>query len=108
MSVGLIIILNLLTIPFVYEAETLGSAKNDFPRPIEILKLTNCLKARWFYGYLVVLFLFVVLWLAPSRSGSTHLASYNLIGLILLIQTIVWGVVIYRILKQKGVKKNGS
>lgn len=108
MSVGLVIVFNLLMIPFIYEVETLGVTTNSFPKPAQIFKLANCLKARWFYGYLILFFLFVALWLGPSRSGSTHSASYYLIGFLLLIQTLIWGVVICRILKQKGLKKNGN
>ncbi len=108
MSVGLLIIINLLTIPFVYEMETLGAASGNLPKLLEILKLTNFFKTRWFYGYFIILFLLLSLWLAPSRSGSTHVASYRLIGSILIIQLLVWGVVIYRIFNKEGGGENGS
>ncbi len=75
MSVGLLIILNLLTIPFVHEAETIGKAKGSFPTLLELLKLSNCFRTRWFYGYLFILLIFILLELVPSASGSTHVAS---------------------------------
>jgi glucan phosphoethanolaminetransferase (alkaline phosphatase superfamily) len=106
MSIGLIIICNLFTIPFVYETETLGSIKSTFPSAYEVFKLANFLKTKWFYGYLVLLLLFIILWLSPSRSSSSHPANYTLIGLVLLTQALVWALVVYRIMKQKGVNKN--
>ncbi len=101
MPTGLLVILNLIAIPFIHELEVLGRAKGKLPSLIEVIRLSKCRKERWFYGYLVLLSIFITLALVPTRSNSTHVASYHLIALTILIQSLIWGFVIYKTIKQK-------
>ena len=49
MSIGLLLVLNFLTIPFLQEAEELGKRTGKFPAFIEIFYLKNTF---YFYGFL--------------------------------------------------------
>lgn len=104
MSIGTLLVINLLTIPLIYEMEQIGIKTKNFPKIYEFLKLKNCFQQRWFYGYLLILVFFIAIALVPSRSGSPHVASLALMCLMLLVQVALWGFAIYRILNLK--KKN--
>lgn len=97
MDIGLLLTLNFLSIPFIYEAETLGKESNEIPSFVSILKLKNTVKTRWIKLYAIFVFIFIAIALSPTESGKTYRAGWGLIGLILLIQLILWGIVIQRI-----------
>jgi hypothetical protein len=106
MSVGLLIFLNFSTIPFIHEFVKHGELHEKLPKMHEVLRLKLCLLERWFYWYLVLLFLFFILWVSPSGSGSRHVASIYLIITVVVVQVLAWGFSIYRILNLKRAVEN--
>lgn len=50
MSIGVLLFLNLLTVPFLYEAEVLMSGGKKAPHVSEIVRLRATKTARWTKG----------------------------------------------------------
>lgn len=101
MSIGLLITINLLTIPFLGEAEELGKKSGKFPSFIEIFRLRKTLGQRWFKFYCVLLFIFLAIALAPTASGKTYPAGVGLIIAVACLQLILWAFVYLKISKFK-------
>jgi hypothetical protein len=74
MSIGLLLVLNFLTIPFLQEAEELGKRKGKFPNLFEIVYLKNTLKQRWFKLYCFFMVIFLAIAIAPTASGKSYSA----------------------------------
>ena len=90
MSIGLLLIINFLTIPFLQEAEELGRKNNIFPNLIDIIRLKHTLKQRWFKLFAIFMLIFLAIAIAPSRSGNTYVAGFELILALLMIQVFLW------------------
>lgn len=97
MDVGLFLLVNLVSIPFMCEAEALGVRSGRFPRIIDLLKFKISRSERWFLGYCVFFLIFFIIVMAPSASGKSHDAGALLIFLVLLAQVLLWVFVVYRI-----------
>lgn len=95
-SIGVLLFLNLLTVPFLYEAEVLMSGSDKSWRLSEILRLRAARAARWTKGYLVFLLAFLAIALAPSASGRTYEAGIELILVVVGGQVALWGLVLAR------------
>ncbi|MFA9439308.1 hypothetical protein ACDA63_06680 [Uliginosibacterium sp. sgz301328] len=98
-EIGILLIVNFLSIPFIGEAEKLGVAQKRFPSMIDILRLSNVRKERWFGLYLIFMVIFSAIALFPSSSDSEFSIEWPLIAKIGVAQAIVWFVVVYRIRK---------
>lgn len=97
MSIGLLLILNFISIPFWQEAEELGKKMGKFPPIFNVIQLKNTLSQRWFKLYCVFLTIFLTVALAPSASGKTYAVSYTLIIGILCVQLVLWILVYFKI-----------
>ena len=102
MDIGFLLFLNLITIPFLYEAEVLGAKIQKFPKFLDLIKLRTTRSSRWFFGYCVFLVIFSIVGLAPSESGKPHSASISSIVFSFLIQVCLWVFVAHRINKSKS------
>ena len=103
MSPGVLLFINLLTIPFVVEAEIIGCRSGRFPKLSELIRLKHARHSRWFKGYLILLAIWLTLILVPTASGTKHEVGMVAILTVGVIQTIVWIYVIYRIKTSKKV-----
>jgi hypothetical protein len=96
MDVGLLLLLNLSTAPFLFEFEKLGCRANVRPSLAATLRLSNFRRARWALGFAVFWAIFLALVLAPSASGVRHQASIGLVLVLLAIQAALWVFVVLR------------
>jgi hypothetical protein len=99
MDVGLLLLINFISVPFLYEAEALGVDSKEFPKIAELLRLRVTRSERWFFGYCIFLFIFSLVVIAPSASGRSHDVGVFLFFLIFLIQAFLWAFVVFRINK---------
>ena len=97
MSIGLLLTINFLTIPFLQEAAELGTRTNRFPTLVDIIRLRLTLKQRWFKLFCIFMVIFLAIVMAPTRSGNTYVAGYGLIFSILVIQVILWALLYLKI-----------
>ena len=102
MSIGLLLVLNFLTIPFLQEADELGKRTGKFPAFIEIFYLTNTLKQRWFKLYCFFMVIFLAIAIAPTASGKSYSAGVGLVLTVLVVQVILWVFVYLKISKSKN------
>lgn len=100
MDVGMLILLNFLTIPFICELEILGSRLKAVPTFFELIRLRAVRSSRWVWGYLVILTLFAILTIAPSASGRSYEASGWFILFVVILQFALWGGVFFKILRK--------
>ena len=101
MSIGLLLVLNFLTIPFLQEAEELGKRKGKFPAFIDIFYLRNTLKQRWFKLYCIFMLIFLAMAFAPTASEKQYPAGLGLILSVLAVQAMLWLFVHFKISKLK-------
>lgn len=80
MDVGLLLLINFLTIPFWSEVEHCRKQASGKVRVSEVLWLRNFMKQRWKWFYLVFLLLFATVLLGPSASGKAYYASWELLA----------------------------
>lgn len=97
MDIGMLLVINLISIPLIYEAEVLGVKLGKFPSAVSVLRLKNALETRWIKLYGIFLFIFILISLVPSRSGKSYSAGYGLIASLILIQVVLWLFVLYKI-----------
>lgn len=102
MDIGLLLTLNFLMVPFIYEAEVLGTELSKFPNIADILKLKNSLKTRWIKYYGIFITLFIIFSFAPTASGKSYQAGFWLIISIILIQIVLWLFVVHKIQNSKN------
>ena len=102
MSIGLLLVLNFLTIPFLHEAEELGKRMGKFPNLFEIVCLKNTLKQRWFKLYCFFMVIFLAIAIAPTGSGKSYSAGVGLVLTVLVIQVILWGFVYLKTSESKN------
>jgi hypothetical protein len=104
MDIGLLLGVNLFSVPFIYETEILGKQLGKFPSFFKIISLKNTWNTRWFKLYCVFMLIFFVIAIFPSKSGKTYTAGSELILLILLIQVILWVLVYIKVAKFNNVR----
>lgn len=95
MSVGFLLLLNISTIPFLFELEQIRAAATR-PSVAAILRLKAFRSTRWAWGFAVLWLLFLALALAPTSSGKSYPASWGHIFGVALIQFALWGLAIWR------------
>ena len=95
MDAGLLLLLNFLSVPFIYEAEEITRRSKSIPSLWSILKAQHALKSRWLKIYGIFLILFLALVCAPSASGKFYAASNGLIFLVIIFQSVVWGLIFF-------------
>ena len=108
MSVGWLIFLNIATIPFLVQAEEEGVAQEKFPSLFEIILLSRVRRQRWFFGYLVLVFVFFLLAVTPTSSGKSYFVSAGMIVAVLSIQALLWGFVFLKIKNRKNRRCDGD
>jgi hypothetical protein len=102
MDVGFLPLLNISTVPFLYEFEQLGSSGNS--SGASLLSLRHFRRARWSWGFGLLWLLFLALTLAPTASGARHEAGLGLIATALAIQVCLWGFAIRKVKTARGAK----
>ena len=102
MDIGLLLTLNFLIVPFIYEAEVLGIELSRFPNIVDILKLKKSLRTRWIKSYGVFIIIFIIFVFAPTASGKSYQAGFWLIISIILIQIVLWLFVVHKIRNSKN------
>jgi quinol-cytochrome oxidoreductase complex cytochrome b subunit len=104
-SVGWLVVLNWIVIPFYYEFVALTSELKGVPPCLSVLKLRNFIAQRWMYGYCIFLCILVALELAPSRSGREHYVHSLLLILFVLLQVVLGVLAFVRANKFKSFNK---
>jgi hypothetical protein len=99
MSIGLLLGLNFLTIPFLQEAEELGKLTGKFPNLVSIIYLKNTLKQRWFKLYCFFMAIFMAIAIAPTASGKSYPVGLGLVSIVLVVQVVLWVFVYLRVSK---------
>lgn len=97
MNLGILLILNFASVPFIFEAETLGVKLKTFPPLSNILKLKNVLKTRWIKLYGLFIIIMAIILMTPSRSGKSYSSGYVQLSIIILFQAVFWIFVICKI-----------
>lgn len=97
MDVGLLLLLNISSIPFVYEFESIGRSEGAPLSLRSVLRLQQFRHTRWAWGFAVLWLLFLALTLAPTRSGASHPAPITLVLLVLAIQVALWLLALVRV-----------
>ena len=102
MSMGWLIFLNIATIPFLVQAEEEGVAQEKFPSLFKIILLDRVRRQRWFFGYLILAFVFFLLAVTPTSSGKSHVVSTEMVVAVFSIQALLWGFVFLKIKSRKN------
>lgn len=93
MDIGILILLNLSTIPFLSEFDYIACVRKARPRIGQVLALANFRQQRWAIGFAVLWALFAALALSSSKP---HPANMSVLGLVLLCQVACWGYAAFR------------
>jgi|GEM_PF-1970982 len=96
MDIGLLVLLNISTVPFVSEFEHITCEHKQKAKLVAVLALRNFRKQRWAWGFGVLWMLFLALALAPSASGKTFPVTPGALASVVLLQISVWGYAAYR------------
>ncbi|HEY0845685.1 MAG TPA: hypothetical protein VGE12_09960 [Noviherbaspirillum sp.] len=96
MDIGLLLLLNLSTVPFLTEFEHITCERKQKAKLGEVIALRKFRKQRWAWGFGLLWMLFLTLALAPSASGKTYPVTLKALAAILLLQIGVWGYAAYR------------
>lgn len=108
MPLGLLIVIYIITIPFLSEAEKNGIINKGRVNWMDVIKLKIFLTERWRYAYFVFLALFAALFLGPTENGEVYHASFFNVLVIMCTQSVLWGIVSYRNFKIRRDGKNGK
>ena len=94
MNIGLLLLLNISTVPFLYEFEQI--AIRGISPGASVFALRHFRRARWSWGFGLLWLFFLLLVLAPTAPGKNHTAGFGLFALVLAIQIGLWGYAFYR------------
>lgn len=97
MNLGLLLLIILIIIPFMNEAETLGMKAGRFPKFMQIFRLRTTFRERWFKGFIVLFALFTMIALSPTASGKIYTADIYMILKVLGAEIALWSYIAYRI-----------
>lgn len=99
MDTGLLIVLNLLTIPFVAEFELLGAKNGAIPRLLDVLNLKTVRTQRWLSLFMAfVLLIFVISLFATKK----HQVSLVLALIVAAINIVVWTLLVIRVKRSRS------
>jgi uncharacterized membrane protein (DUF441 family) len=97
MNPGLLLLIILITIPFINEAKKLGMKAGRFPKFMQILRLRKTFRERWFKCFIVLFALFTLIALSPTASGKIYTSDIYMILKVLGAGTALWSYIAYRI-----------
>lgn len=99
MDTGVLILLNLSTVPFWSEFDQITSKNGGRATLFSVFQLRDFRRTRWAWGFGVLWLLFLALALAPSASGRSYPSSEGLVVTICLLQIAVGIVAVRRAVK---------
>ncbi len=104
MDTGILILLNLTTVPFWWEFEHVSSKNEGIASLLSVLRLQYFRRTRWAWGFGVLWLLFLAIALAPTASGRSYAVSLGLIVTVILLQFAI-GMAAFRRAAQFRVNK---